>query len=218
MIKQIFYIAKLNFYLEWKQQQNYLALLVYVISTAYLTYLVFNGLISAQIWNAFFWVIFIFASVQAAHRSLSQEGEKRFLLYLGMVKPGVLILGKILYNFLYLFLVGIMVFLVFLLFMGNKVNNPEVFILLIFLAALDFAAILTFVAGIASKAGNNPALPAILSIPLLYPQILVLSAVSLRALTGFSWVINANYLLVLPMLALVSALLAYVLFPYLWRD
>lgn len=73
-------------------------------------------------------------------------------------------------------------------------------------------------AGISAKAGNNPALPAILSIPLLYPQILTLSKLSLRGLSGFSWEINAPLLIVLALLALVSLLLSYLLFPYLWRD
>lgn len=218
MLQKIYHIARLSFTLEWRQQQSYLALLVYILSTTYLTYLVYNGIIAAETWNSFFWVIFIFASVQAAYRSFEKEGNQRFLLYFGMVQPETLMLGKILYNFIYLCLTGFIVFAVFLLFLGNIVNDPWEFLLLIILAALDFAAILTFVAGISSKVNNNPALPAVLSIPLLYPQIITLAHVSLRALTGFSWAVNYSYVLVLLMLGIVCTLLSYVLFPYLWRD
>jgi len=218
MLKHIWLIARLNFRMEWQLQSSYLAVLVYILSTAYLTFLVYNGIITPQTWNTFYWVIFLFAAIQAAYRSLEKEGERRFLLYLGMVKPETLILGKILYNSAYLFATGILVLGIFILFLGNLVHDPAAFLLLIGLAALGFAGILTFVAGLSAKAGSNPALPAVLSIPLLYPQILVLSRVSLQALTGFSWSLNSSYLSALLLLALVSILLAYVLFPYLWRD
>lgn len=218
MLSNIFSIFRLNFKLEWQQRQSYFAILIYVLSTVYLTYLVFNGIMDVETWNSFFWVIFIFASIQAAYRSFHYEADQRFLLYFGLVRPEVLILGKILYNFLYLLFVGFTTALLFLVFLGNQVNNPWAFILVLSIGAAGFSGILTFVAGISAKAGQNPALPAILSIPLLYPQLLTLSRISLHALTGFSWEINSPLLLVLALIALVSLLLSYLLFPYLWRD
>jgi len=211
-------LLQLNIKLEWQQRQSYFSILIYVLSTVYLTFLVFNGTMSVETWNSFFWVIFIFAAVQAAYRSFHHEAEQRFLLYFGMVSPQVLILGKIVYNFLYLTLVGLFTTLLFIFFLGQNMTSPGAFIFILVLAALGFSSILTFVAGISAKAGNNPALPTILSIPLLYPQIITLSRVSQRALTGFSWEINAPLLLVLSMIALVCFLLSFLLFPYLWRD
>ncbi|MDZ7847326.1 MAG: hypothetical protein U5L96_11430 [Owenweeksia sp.] len=133
-----------------------------------------------------------------------------------MVKPQILIIGKTLYNF---------VSLLPLAWPGYSSHfswatpcTTRGVVLLLLLAAAGFSAILTFVSGIAAKAGDNPALPAILSIPLLFPQVITLSRISTRALTGFSWEVNAPYLLVLLLLAGVSLLLAYMLFAYLWRD
>lgn len=218
MLKQIADIVLLNLRLEWQQRQSYFAILIYVLSTVYLTFLVFNGIMTPETWNSFFWVIFIFAAVQAAYRSFFYEANQRFLLYFGMVSPQVLILGKILYNFIYLAFIGLITTLLFVFLMGDVVSSPWAFFTLIMLGALGFSSILTFVAGISAKAGQNPALPAILSIPLLYPQLITLSRVSLRALTGFSWELNAPLLLVLSLIALVSLLLSFLLFPYLWRD
>lgn len=218
MLKQIADIVLLNLRLEWQQRQSYFAILIYVLSTVYLTFLVFNGIMTPETWNSFFWVIFIFAAVQAAYRSFHFEANQRFLLYFGMVSPQVLILGKILYNFVYLAFIGLFTTLLFVFLMGDVVSSPLAFFTLIMLGALGFSSILTFVAGISAKAGQNPALPAILSIPLLYPQLITLSRVSLRALTGFSWELNSPLLLVLSLIALVSLLLSFLLFPYLWRD
>ncbi len=218
MLSQVLEIFKLNFKLEWRRRQSFLAVVLYVITTTYLSYLVFNGNISTESWNALYWIILIFASLQAAFRSFQNEADRRFLLYFGMVKPQVLILGKILYNFFYMFVIGLVGLIFFSFFLGNLIADPLAFLVLLLLASAGFSAILTFVSGISAKAGDNPALPAILSIPLLYPQVLTLSRTSIRALTGFDWSVNAPLLLVLLLLALVTSLLSYMLFAYLWRD
>ncbi len=204
--------------LEWRKRQSFLAILLYVLTTTYLSYLVFNGTVSPETWNALFWIILIFAAVQAAFRSFQNEADRRFLLYYQMVKPQVLILGKILYNFVYLFVIGLATMAIFSFLLGNVLADPLAFLVLLLIASGGFSAILTFVSGISAKAGDNPALPAILSIPLLYPQVLTLSRTSLRAITGFSWEYNAPFLLVLILLSVITLLLSYLLFAYLWRD
>ncbi len=218
MVRQVSEIFKLSFLLEWRRRQSFLAVLLYVVTTTYMSYLVFNGIISAETWNALYWIILIFAAIQAAFRSFQNEADRRFLLYYQMVKPQVLIIGKTLYNFFYLFMIGLVGLLIFMFLLGNLVADVGAFLVLLLLASAGFSAILTFVSAISAKAGDNPALPAILSIPLLYPQVLTLSRTSIRALTGFSWEVNAPLLLVLLMLALVTLLLSYLLFTYLWRD
>lgn len=218
MFAQVLEIFKLNFMLEWRRRQSFLSVLLYVVTSVYLSYLVFNGIISAETWNALYWIILIFAAIQAAFRSFQNEADKRFLLYYQLVRPQVLILGKILYNFFYMFVIGLAGMFIFMFLLGNVIEDFGAFLVLLLLAAAGFSSILTFVSGISAKAGNNPALPAILSIPLLYPQVLTLSRTSIKALTGFSWEVNAPYLLVLLLLTLVTLLLSYLLFAYLWRD
>ncbi len=218
MFKEVLEVFKLNYKLEWRKRQSFLSVLLYVLTCTYLAFLVNNQKITPETWNALYWIILIFAAIQAAFRSFQNEADRRFLLYFGMIKPRVLMLGKTLYNFFYLFVIGLFSLLVFSFLLGNVVNDIGAFILLLFVASAGFSAILTFVAGIAAKTGDNPALPAILSIPLLYPQILAVSRTSVRAITGFSWEVNAPMLLVLFLLSLVSLLLSYLLFAYLWRD
>lgn len=218
MFMQISEILKLNIKLEWRKRQSALAILLYVLTTTYLSYLVFKGEVDTETWNSLFWIVLIFAAIQAAFRSFQNEADRRFLLYFGMVKPQALIIGKILYNFLYLSIIGFFTFGLFVFFMGAQVKDPLAFSTLLIIACSGFAAILTFVSGISAKAGDNPALPAILSIPLLFPQVLALSSISVRALTGFSWSVNGPIILVLLLLTLISVLLSYMLFAYLWRD
>ncbi len=217
-MKSILRVIQLNLQLEWSERRSYFSILIYVLCTVYLSNLVFNEVLSTESWNAFFWVIFLFAAVQAAYRSFFYEADQRFLLYYGWVKPEHLILGKIIYNFLYLWIIAFATTGFFGFLMGFPIASPWAFVTVLTVASLGFSAILTLVAAISAKAGNNPALPAILSIPLLYPQIITISKLSIRSLTGFSWEVNAQMLIVLALLALVSLLLSFLLFPYLWRD
>ncbi len=215
---EIYRIFRLNWRLEWQKRRSYFSLLIYVLATAYLSYLLFKGQMSAATWNGFFWVIFLFAAIQAAYRSFGYEAGSRYLLYAAWLKPEFLILGKILYNFLYLLFLGVLTALLLVFLLSQQIADPLAFVAVIFLAALGFSSVLTLTAGLSAKASQNPALPAILSIPLLYPQLVVLSRISLETLTGFSWELNRPFLLVLSMIALVALLMAYLLFPYLWRD
>jgi heme exporter protein B len=218
MFLQVIRVVNLNFKLEWRRRQSFLAIMLYLLTSVYLAYLVFNGMVDLETWNALYWIILIFAAIQAAFRSFQNEADRRFLIYYQMLRPQVLILGKALYNFIYLFIVGLLGMLVFSFLLGNVISDKLAFLTILLIASAGLSAILTFVSGISAKAGDNPALPAILSIPLLYPQVITLSRTSIRALTGFSWSVNAPYLLVLLLLALVSILLSYLLFTYLWRD
>lgn len=192
--------------------------MLYVLCTSYLSFLVFKGEVNVQSWNALFWIILIFAAVQAAFRSFQNEADRRFLLYFSLLKPQWLIMGKTLYNFFYLLFIGLFTLLVFLFLMGTSLADSLAFITILIIGSAGFASILTLVAGLSAKAGDNPALPAILSIPLLYPQVIALTKVSMRALTGFDWALNLPVLLVLLLLSIISILLSYLLFSYLWRD
>ncbi len=218
MFSQVIRVVNLNFKLEWRRRQSFLAILLYLLTSVYLAYLVFSGLVDMVTWNALYWIILIFAAIQAAFRSFENEADRRFLIYYQMLRPEVLILGKAFYNFIYLFTVGLLGMLVFSFLLGDVISNKFAFLVILLIASAGLSAILTFVSGISAKAGDNPALPAILSIPLLYPQVITLSKTSIRALTGFSWSVNTPYLLVLLLLALISVLLSYLLFNYLWRD
>jgi heme exporter protein B len=74
------------------------------------------------------------------------------------------------------------------------------------------------VAGIVSKANNNAALLAILGFPLLFPLLSIIIQCSMNAINGFDWIVNQQLFIVLISLNLITVLLSYLLFPYLWRE
>ena len=104
-------------------------------------------------------------------------------------------------------------------FIRNEVENLELFLLILVLAAVGLAGVLTLMSAIASKAGGNFALMSILSLPVLMPLILVVIRLSKQAVDGIEWAgVSISLLVTLAALNVVNVLLAWLLFPYLWRE
>jgi heme exporter protein B len=59
---------------------------------------------------------------------------------------------------------------------------------------------------------------AILSFPIVMPLLITLMKVSKQALESGSWDGNYRFIIVLLLINLVVVTLAFLLFPYLWKD
>ena len=86
------------------------------------------------------------------------------------------------------------------------------------LGAVGFAAVFTMVAAISAKAGNNSTLMAILSFPIIIPMLLVLIRVSKNAMDGLARSASYDELAVLGAINIITVAISLLLFPYLWRD
>lgn len=218
MYKQITQLVAKDFLLEWRQKYTFFGILLYVLSTIYITYLAFNQIIDIDTWNAVFWIILVFASVTTTSKSFLNESGNKQLFYYTLAKPQSIILAKTIYNSLLMIIISSLSYLIFSLWIGNIVENQLMFFSGMLLGALGFASTLTLVAGIAVKAENNSALMAILSFPLLAPMYITLIKVSKFAIVGTQWSGSLPLLGILALLNIVVIALSYLLFPYLWRD
>jgi len=75
-IKQL--IAK-EMLLEWRQKYAFNGSILYVVSTVFVCYLSFKNIIDPPVWNALFWIIMLFVSVNAIAKSFIQENSARQL-------------------------------------------------------------------------------------------------------------------------------------------
>lgn len=204
--------------LEWRSRYGFFSLLLYVLSSTYLLYLCFRSVKDAEQWVALIWIIALFTAVTTAGRSFQGERAGRFLYLFTLVDPRSLILAKMLFNTLLMGLGSLVVLLLFSLLMGVPDGNILAFGAVLLLGSAGFAAILTSTSAMAAKANGNPALLAILSFPLLFPLLLTAIKASFLVFKEFSWEILGPYLGALALLDVLVMLLAYLLFPYLWRD
>jgi len=206
---------------EWRNRYAINGILLYLISTIFICYLSFNlqqNQLSIATWNALFWIIMLFTSINAVVKSFLQESSSRFTYYYAIASPEAIILSKIIYNSLLMILLGGAGYLFYSLVLGNPVEDQGLFVLNLILASIGFSSSLTMISGIVSKAGQNTTLMAILSFPIVLPLLLVVIRVSKNAINGISGEENLKHLLVLVSINVIVGTVSYLLFPYLWRS
>ncbi len=203
--------------LEWRSKYAINGILLYVVSTVFVCYQAFTA-VDPIVWNALFWIIMLFASINAISRSFVQESTNRQLYYYSIVGAKAIILSKIIYNILVMVLLSGIAFLVYSVIFRNPLGDPLLYFIAVLLGSISFASVFTMVSGISSKAGNNSTLMAILSFPVIIPLLLVLIRLSKNAMDGLDRSVSMDDIVVLLAINVITVTISLLLFPYLWRD
>jgi heme exporter protein B len=219
LTKQVVQLIRKEMLLEWRSKYALNGVLLYVVSTVFVCYLSFVSIPNKLTWNALFWIIMLFASINAVAKSFLQESKGRHLYIYVLVSPIALILAKTIYNSM--LMIGLtLIALCFyaLVFPFKPETDVLMYIVATVLGSLSFAMVFTMVSAIASKAGNGGMLMAILSFPIIIPVLIVLIKLSKNAIDGLDRSVSLDDI---GLLVLINALVmgvSLILFPYLWRD
>jgi len=223
--QQTWNLLKKEILLEWRSKYAFNGVLLYVVSTVFVCYISFSltpGFSGSQgykiVWNVLFWIIILFASVNAIAKSFIQENKGRLLYYYSIASPQAIILSKTIYNILLMSLLSTLALIVYLLFFNNTLADPLFYFLSVLLGSISFSTVFTMISAIASKAGNNGTLMAILSFPVIIPVILLLIRISKSAMDGLERSLNYGNIGVLCAINVIVIATSLLLFPYLWRD
>jgi len=218
MFKEISALIQKEILLEWRQKFAFGGMLLYVIATVFICYLSFRQIVDTNVWNALFWIIILFASVNASAKSFLQESKGRLLYTYTLASPQAVILSKIIYNVALMVFLSLVCFGCYTLFLKNIVSNTEIFLCVLLLGSIGISSLLTMVSAIAGKANNNFTMMAILSFPIIMPLLITIIKLSQNAIDGLDASVSLKYFLILFSLDAITITLAYMLFPYLWKD
>ncbi len=210
-----------EFLLEWRQRYALNGMLLYIVGAVFVCYLSFNarrGQLTPIVWNTLFWIILLFTAINAIAKSFVQERAGRQLYYYTLTSPQLIILSKILYNTALMLVLALLGFSVYAFVLGNPVKDVPLYVLTLVLGAVGFAASLTLVSGIASKAENPATLMAVLSFPIILPLLLMLLKVSKNALDGLDRSVSWNEIGTVLAIDAIVITLSWLLFPFLWRS
>ncbi len=211
-------LIKKEFLLEFRQKSTLAGILVYIVATVFISALSFKKIIHPTVWNALFWTIFMFISVNVSSKSFMQETKGKGLYNYLYYNPRQFILSKIIYNMMLMAVLSLLTFFFYSWFVGNMVQDIAMFLLALIFSSSAFSGVLSLMSAIASKANNNISLMAILSFPVLMPLLLVSVKLSKHAIDGLAWSVSYKYLLILIMLNFIVVALATLLFNYLWKE
>jgi heme exporter protein B len=217
LFSQVKFLIHKEIVLEWRSKYAFNGILLYVISTVFVCFLAFKA-IQPITWNALYWIIMLFASVNAITKSFVQESPGRQLYYYTLASPQAIILSKIIYNILLMLLLSTIALSFYILVFKNPLGDPLFYLLAVVLGSISFATVFTMISGIASKAQNSGALMAILSFPVVIPVLVVLLKFSKNAMDGLDRTVSYNEIGVLLAINAIVITGSLLLFPYLWRD
>jgi heme exporter protein B len=216
-IHTIVTLIKKDVLLESRMQHSLYGILLYLASTCFVIYLT-NGQPDYLVWNALFWITQLFISVNAVAKSFLQESKGKMLYYYTIVHPTYFIVAKLIFNALLMVIMSLCCGLLFTLLLGNPIVNAIQFCGITVLGGVGISFVFTFLAAIAAKAQQSSSLMAILGFPIIVPQLLLLSKISIAA---YSQVVVSDFWQWIAMLMGLDILiiaLAWILFPFLWKD
>lgn len=191
---------------------------LFLLSSLFVCYLTIKRIPIATIWVALYWIIVLFASFNAVAKSFINETRGRILYTYTLVSPSAFITSKMIYHSFVMLILGMSAGFVYQILFTIQVQDNLMFWLSVLFGSTGFGFVLSLLSTIASKAGNNLTLLAILGLPILMPLLLVATKLMKNAIDGIDLSVNLKYLLVLIGLNIVSYALSIVLFPYLWRE
>jgi heme exporter protein B len=197
---------------------------LYVLSSVMVIYFSLNyndsvKQLSPVIWGILFWLIILFSSINAIANGFFREPEGRNYYYYYLSSPQAIILSKLLYNFIFTILLISLAFLVFALMIGNPVNNLPLFFATALLGGTGYSFLFTLMGAIASRAGNNATLIAVLGFPIIIPLLIFITRLTAAAISSGGFTNDAfKNIALLGAFDVIQLMLAYLLFPYIWRD
>jgi heme exporter protein B len=217
LFNQVKFLIRKELLLEWRSKYALNGVLLYVVSTIFVCFL---SLVSVNpiTWNALFWIIMLFASINAVSKSFLQETKGRQLYIYTIASPFALIISKTIYNVLLMTLLTIIALAFYMLVFDYVPTDLLLYLVATMLGSLSFSTIFTMVSAISSKAGNGGMLMAILSFPVVIPVLIVLIKLTKNAIDGLDRSVSMDEIGMLLIINVLVGAVSLLLFPYLWRD
>lgn len=193
----------------------YLASLIFI---CYLTFKLRQAVISETTWSALFWLTILFSVINSVAKSFIGEKKGLTIYYYAVASAQAIIISKIIYNSILCFILSLAGYFLFNTFIHNPVEDHLLFAATLMLTSVGFAAALSLISGIASKANNSNILMAVLSFPVVISILLMAIKITKNVLDGLDRSASYDELLNLLAINCIMAALAYLLFPYIWRS
>jgi len=161
--------------------------------------------------------VVLFIATNAVAKSFTQE-DNRAHYYFYLLRPGQIILAKLVYYLLYQWLLVLVALAVFSLMLGLPSFHFGLFLLNLLTGALGLSAVFTLIAAIAAKTSNHAVMMAILGFPVIIPILLLSISNSRIIVLGGAWNDIAGNFLTLLSVNVVIIVLSFILFPFIWKS
>lgn len=169
--------------------------------------------------SAIVWIVILFAALSSLSRSFVMETDRRTydLLRLHSSATEVFV-GKLCYNYLFTLSVNLATFIIYTSLLGMPIADGFAFVMVLLLGTAGLSGVATMLGAIVSQADRKGAIFSVLSLPMLFPLILILVRTTKAALIEG---LTENYLndfWALLGYAGVTITAGVLLFDYIWDE
>lgn len=216
-MQRVIQLIKKDLIVDWRQQNPITGILLYLGSTIFAAFMAFQGYVTMEVWNALFWIILLFTSINAISKSFIQE-ERRSHYYFFLCKPSEIIIAKLTYSFVYLFIISLISLVIYSVLLGNPIINYPLFILNLVLGCIGLSATFTMVSSIAFRSSNRSIMMAVLGFPVIIPVLVLSISNSYKILDSFVFMQIQGNLTALFSVDVIIIALTFILFPFTWKS
>ncbi len=216
-IAKVITLIKVEFMLDLKKPTLLVSAILQLGITALLSMLSQPNML-ASVWNSIFWITLILGSIPSVSKNFTMVARGRWIFWNQIASPAEMLWGKIIYGWGQMLLLTAVNLLFFAWFLGIPVIHLGPYFAILLLVSGGISSVFTFVGAVATKAGGASFMAPVLSLPIIFPLILVGIKASLKAFNPV--LVGSVYtdIYLLCSLDLLVLVLTGVLFQSLWKD
>lgn len=221
LIAQASAILRKEFVTESRSRQSVAALLLFVFNAIFVSVISLAGVrVNAETFSALFWLIMLFSASLGSAKSFGHEEDRGTALYLRFIaSPTSVFVGKLLYNIALVLTLSLFSFVLFLgIFDIVRMHSTEWFVVVATTGSVSCATVMSLCSAMISRSTAKGALLPIVSFPLLLPIVFLGVDGTTMSVVGTPGSYIATNTVVMLAYTIVIALLALVVFPFVWRD
>jgi len=206
---------------EWEsdlRQKAVIAGILLQVFTAVLVCYLAIQVLALPAWNALFWILVIFGTIQGITKNFIAVPAGRWIYLYQITTPKALIASKIIYNLLLMTLLVACTLLLYSFFMGYFVKHTGWYLFTVWLTGAGVSTVYTLVSAIAAKTRQAGLLAPVLSLPVIIPVLLAGLSSSRKCLEVN---LPAAFYKDLAVVGVIDVLLVYLsmlLFSFVWQE
>jgi len=190
-----------------------------IITISIIKFSIGDDKVDDSILSGLFWIVIFFSAISGLARVFIKEEETGTSMALKLAAgPTEIFLGKLLFNFVLTFSLNIVIFFLFYLITGIKINNFGAFFLSVILGNFGIVAASTIIAAIIAKANSKGTLYPVLAFPVLLPLLLTLIDSTKLASEGAPLTELIGDFQILISYSVVITVISIFLFKFVWED
>ena len=205
---------------EFRTKYALSAILLFAVTTlTVVSFAIGQFSLTPEIQAALYWIIVFFSAMSGLARVFVREEESGTVHALRLAAaPTVVYLGKLGFNVILMGILEVVVFPLFVIMMGLRVQNMALFFGVLVLGSAGLASLATIIAAIVAKANVKGALFTILSFPPLLPLLITCIRGTRLAIEGADLAAAAPELRLFVSYAVVMVTASLMLFDSVWSD